>query len=288
MKPRHTALIAALITTIVAFLEKRGIHATSVQLTAAAGSILTMVHAGSTPSVQHKARKVVSRKARLHDTLGLWVWNLSDPHTVVNQAKRYHYGWVAVKVHDGELAYNNPTDIIQLHTLCKKAGIRFGVWGYNRDFSDAEAARASIKKYKADFYIADIEVEFEKAPRNWSSLFVKLMEKPCDLWLSSFGRVDLHPDIDYRAFSSAGWGFMPQAYECESIELSPIACRNAALRYFHPKDIQPTLGAYAGALFDPTGDELHASCPQGMFTGVNVWDSQTASPSQLAGVAKIM
>ena len=159
------------------------------------------------------------------------------------------YGWLALKLHDGDHLFH--TDIADAYKkACDKYGIKFGAWGYCRTWTDGFIAAQVCNKYDAHFYLADVEVEFENGPRKWAGQFCHAFKSHApkvDPWLSSFGRVDLHPDIDYRAFANAGFGFMPQAYSCESTELSPSACLRHAEDYWPRHRIQPTLGAYAGA-----------------------------------------
>ena len=74
--------------------------------------------------------------------------------------------------------------------------------------------------------------------------------------LSSFGRIDLHPGLDWRAWCDAGFDFHPQAYACESAALSPRACVERATAVWPRDRIRPTLGAYRGAAGRPSAAAL--------------------------------
>jgi hypothetical protein len=294
MHPKWTALIAVLVTAIAAILQRNGLHAEPAIVAAAATGILTVVHVVHHPPVRKKLRKVLPNRYRHNQGLGLWVWNATDPYGHVAKAHAHGYGWIAVKVHDGDSDYNNTSMIEAYHRQCQKYGIRFGVWGYCRP-GCGQFAAARATQLGADFYIADVEVEFEGvhgASEQFLADFHKqtaaMGKRFTSLHLSSFGRVDLHPGINWRAWSEAGWGFMPQAYSCESVELSPQACLNHAQDFWGHWRIQPTLGAYAGARGRLTADQLAGQCKGLKLSGVNVWEASTATGVDLDRISRVV
>jgi hypothetical protein len=290
MKPKSTGLLAILITAITAVLQREGYHAEPTAIAGAATGVVTVAHVIAHPPVRKKLRKVLPGRPRGNPSLGLWVWESPNADEVCKKARSHGYGWIALKIHDGADPFNLE-HVTAYRQACEKYGLKFGVWGYCRSWANGYDAAALAVKYHAKFYIADVETEFENAPRDWPALFCRAFKSHAaevDPWLSSFGRVDLHPDIDYHAFAEAGFGFMPQAYSCESVELQPAACLRHAEDYWHRDRIQPTLGAYAGARGRLTPKRL-ASEAEGLgLKGVNVWVAQTATPEDLAEIARVV
>lgn len=290
MHPKWTALLAAIITAVTAILERNGLHATTTEVTAAATGLLTMVHVGYHPPIRKRLRKVLPHRNKGNPALGLWVWNATDPAGHVDKARAHGYGWIAVKVHDGTAPYNQDSMIEEYRRQCARAGIKFGAWGYCRPGSGVYAANRAAK-VGAAFYIADVEVEFEGV-QGASQAFINGFNGTrlhfSSLHLSSFGRVDLHPGINWRAWSEAGWDFMPQAYSCESVELSPAACLRHAEDFWDRRRVQPTLGAYTGARGRLTADQLAGQCKGLGLTGVNVWEASTATPVDLDRIGKVL
>lgn len=290
MKPQTTGLLAVLITLITAALKKWGVHAPPVTIAAASTGIITAVHTLAHPPVKQKLKRAVPKRFRGNPSLGLWVWEGTNATTDAKRCRAHGYGWLALKVHEGGAVFAEDR-ITAYRDACEKYGIKFGVWGYCRHWTDASLAAELCHKYGAHFYLADVEVEFERSPRADAGKFAALFRRLApgvDPWLSSFGRVDLHPDIDYRAFANHGFGFMPQAYSCESAELAPAACLHHALDYFDHSRIQPTLGAYSGARGRIPSQQLRREAQGLHLSGVNVWVAQTATPTDLAQVAKVL
>lgn len=298
MNPKLGVLLAGLVTAITAYLQKRGLHVTSTAIVGAVSGLLTSAHAIAHPPVRRKLKKVLPTRWRGKAGLGLWVWNATDPKGHVNKCRSHGYGWLALKVHEGTHEYNDPAIIDEYRRLCAKYKIKFGAWGYcsSPTYEGGIVAAKLAHDFGARFYIADVEAEFERAPRAASRHFIQGFEHtaketgyhPTSLWLSSFGRVDLHPDIDYREWARAGWGFMPQAYSCESAELQPGACLRHAEDYWPRHLIQPTLGAYAGARGRIPADQLAHEAKGLGLKGVNVWEAHTATPQELARVAGVV
>src|SRR5262249_22687242 len=64
--------------------------------------------------------------------------------------------------------------------------------------------------------------------------------------VSSYCRPDRH-DIDWSAWRSAGFAFLPQAYVNDFGEsASPRACVDAAKAYFPAASVHPTIGMFPG------------------------------------------
>jgi hypothetical protein len=64
--------------------------------------------------------------------------------------------------------------------------------------------------------------------------------------VSSYCRPDQH-DLDWNAWSSAGFAFLPQAYVNDfGAAASPAECARAARAYFSVTSVHPTIGMYPG------------------------------------------
>jgi hypothetical protein len=220
--------------------------------------------------------------------LGVWIWN-EDVSLDLALMKRLGYRWIAVKVFDGGGGYNTPRGIINWRNAARLHGLHFGVWGYTYQPSDAVVAASLVSRYEADFFIADVEKEYESARAPYSRMFASTFRQHHPHMyaaISSFGRVDLHPGIDWRGWRANGFGFMPQAYECDSTELTPSACLRAAERFWKPSEIQPTLGTYRGALGLLSPSQLGQSIHGLKLRGVNLWEASSATGSDLTAVAQ--
>jgi hypothetical protein len=215
--------------------------------------------------------------------LGMWVWEMN--YTVLDSYLKYlrelEYGWVVVKIHDGENVFIDQNGWDQVVEAAKNNGLKLGGWGFVREEGDGAFAANLLKKYNPHFYIADVEITFNSEN---VKTFCKPITSKYDKWLSSYGRVDLHPEISWQTFSEEGWKFMPQAYECESVLLTPQACMSHAQDYWRHKDIQPTLGAYTGARGSLSASELEDSISRLKLTGTNVWRSGTAGHAELVAI----
>ena len=104
--------------------------------------------------------------------------------------------------------------------------------------------------------------------------------------LSSFGRIDLHPNLDWQAWRDHRFEFDPQAYEADSHLLTPARCVEAARRVWPITMIRPTLGAYKGALTRPSPKRLVKSLSEVRTKGFNVWRNGTVTAADLAALAE--
>lgn len=221
--------------------------------------------------------------------LGIWVWNASsnDPDKFCQRLAANHYSWVAVKAHDGGSAYNSAERLQAWKNACRKHRLSFGVWGYcsGDPNVDVSMAISSVHRWSPDFYIADVEIEYERAPAGSSRIFCERFRQALGHHyprvISSFGRVDYHSGIDFKAWKEHGFDFMPQAYQNESLADAPSLCVDVAQRIWPRNRIFPTLATYKGARGTLTGQQLYDGVVRLALPGVNVWDSQELSGDQL-------
>ncbi len=191
---------------------------------------------------------------------GAFVWHETalDPSALGRALRAAGFGWVALRVHDG-LA----EDVVEddwANRFRAASGLSVGGWGVLRTDprQEAELADRLLARYGLDFYIANAEAEYEfsgpsgpdgeRAGRSarFVEAFRGLRPAPFPVALSSYCRATLH-DIDWAAWRSAGFAFLPQAYVNDFGEdVAPAACAAAAAGAFAPADVHPTIGVYDG------------------------------------------
>src|SRR5947209_457470 len=290
----------------VAWAASRGIHIT----TAEAGTIATILAAlagylksGPAPvatgATETPTRVTPARPTprpaprphhvphpRIHHTgnaRGLWVWNDTNARGVVRDAASAGIGWITVKVQDGTSRFNSHALIEEYRALCKQHNLLFGVWAYVRGSSpvtEASLAAALVRQYGAAFFIADAEIEVEQNPGPVSKIFTRTFrasEPHLSAHLSSFGRVDLHPGIDWWAWKREGFGFMPQAYFVDSRQLDPGLCVEAARHIWHPREMQPTVSAQSDSGPRASALSLGRSVERLGVYGANLWSAEIAT-----------
>lgn len=225
---------------------------------------------------------------------GVWVWEADhhDPAHLIATLKAHHFQYVAVKAHDGTGVFKENEGLLPAYAQhAAEHGIAFGLWGYLKAADPAgEAALAAqlVQRFHASFYLADAEVEYERATGPVSREFAQAFrarEPQMKAALSSFGRVDMHAGIDWAAWHSHGFEYQPQAYFCETDALTPKACIDAATRFWPAHAIRPTIGAYKGAAGRPSSHALAASLAHLPTKGFSVWSAETATAQDYAALS---
>jgi hypothetical protein len=246
---------------------------------------------------------------------GAWVWEMDGTHadSLATMLKQHRFRYLMVKAHQSTRAMN-AASVEAFSNAAAKQGLAFGIWGYLTAGADvkrgipasaavaaAEAQRAVelVRQHDADFYVANAEVEYrdaqEAVSRAFADTFRRLLPS-LPAALSSFGRVDFHPDLDWKAWWDYGFEFHPQAYQNENRELSPALCVEKAIaRGLWPATmIRPSIGAYKGALGRPTpkqlADSLRTLPTQGFAVyraGLPTEASQPATAADYAALALV-
>lgn len=193
------------------------------------------------------------------DEAGAFVWHETDvsPEALGQELRANGFGWVAVFVNDGLTE-----DAVEGNWIARfraASGLAVGGWGVLHSHPTGEARLASslVGRDGLDFYIADAEADLsysgpggESAERfARSRRFVtefRRLQPSLPAAVSSYCRPDQH-DLDWSAWSSAGFAFLPQAYVNDfGAAASPAECVRAAQAYFPASSIHPTIGMYAG------------------------------------------
>jgi hypothetical protein len=154
---------------------------------------------------------------------------------------------------------------------------------------EAKLAAELVRKHQASFYFADVEDEYEHATGPVSREFARAFRRELPMLpaaVSSFGRIDLHPDINWQTWRDHGFEFHPQAYETESHLLTPARCVEAARKVWPTSMIRPTLGAYKGAAARPSPKRLAQSLKEVNTTGFNVWRNGTVTREDIRALGR--
>ncbi len=187
---------------------------------------------------------------------GLWVYQTlgqrPDPETVAARAQRHAIKWLTAQAIEGEQVLG-PDWLRAMRRATKKRDMRLGVHGFvgrphPKPAAEAQALARAIEIADADFVIVNAEIQYEQSPPA-SQAFVDAYRRfrpAFPSYLSSFGRPELHPSLDWVAWASAGFRGMPQTYEnLNADKLKPVQCVNDWSRFFEKKALRPTLGCFA-------------------------------------------
>jgi hypothetical protein len=225
---------------------------------------------------------------------GLWVWQAGDsePDELATLLARNRFRWIVVKAHDGTSPFRpNARGLAGYAAAARRHRLAFGLWGYltARDaVGEARLAAELVRRHEASFYLANAEAEYERATQLVSRAFANAFRRELPklpAGLSSFGRIDLHPGLDWSAWRRRGFVFQPQAYECESRLLTPARCVAAARSVWSLSKIHPTLGAFRGALGRPSPRRLAQSLEEVDTRGFSVWRNGTATAADFRALA---
>jgi hypothetical protein len=228
------------------------------------------------------------RKPSLWQTAGAFVWHETavDPEQLGRELHDNGFGWVAVELHDGTRI--DPVEGDWLRRFREASGLPVGGWGVLRTEPEAEAQLASslLDRYSLGFYIADAESEYKYSGDDGASAarygrsrrFVdtfRALRSDFPVAVSSYCRAD-RENIDWKAWASAGFDFMPQAYVNDFGDyVTPAACAEGAAGYFPAEAVHPTIGMYPGQQ-DVTSPETYANLLQSAHTvGFSVYLAET-------------
>lgn len=218
---------------------------------------------------------------------GAFVWHETDvsPEALGEEMRAAGFGWIAVLVHDGLV--EDPVEDDWVERFRRASGLPVGGWGVLRDDPAGEAALADrlIARYGLDFYIANAEAEYgytgPDGPRperfGRSRAFVdafRRLRPGIPAALSSYCRPDRH-DLDWEAWRSAGFVFLPQAYVNDfGADAAPAACAKAARPVFGDH-VHPTIGSYPGVRGLPRPERYARLLARAGTVGFSVYLAET-------------
>ncbi|MFL5925777.1 MAG: hypothetical protein ACJ77E_02440 [Gaiellaceae bacterium] len=217
-----------------------------------------------------------------------------DPVVAADEVRANGFGWIALRIADGETALPLPANWVARFRAV--SGIPVGGWTVLRDHPVAEAQLAArlVGEDGLDFYIANAEQEYaytngaehSLAHLHRSSEFIaafRAAEPTMAAGLSSFCRPD-ESDLDWSAWATAGFAFLPQAYVDQlGADGTPTACTTAATKWFPPSSIHPVLGIFTGPNPTPTPAEYAALLAEAGTTGFSLFPFENADSPTLAG-----
>jgi Putative peptidoglycan binding domain/Peptidase M15 len=232
---------------------------------------------------------------------GLWHWSSSGPGDgrlagldgLCAKAAQAGLDYVAFKSHDG--AHKRYLTDAQLQTAkaaCARHGLAFVLWQYvyaivpPRD--EAVAFAETIRAFEPPFVFIDVEVEYERADPSVSREYAQAFRTTLPQFpatIAPFGRADLHPRIDYQAWRDHGFGVAPQAYECDSHNLTPAACSRSFAPFWPPNEQWTVVGLHKGSLGQLGGQQLAASLKGLPTANVSGWYSGEFTLDQLRSIA---
>ena len=195
----------------------------------------------------------------LWEAAGAFVWHEQDvsPEALGQELRDNGFGWVALLVNDG--LSEDAVEDDWIARFRNASGLSAGGWGVLRTepVEEAKLASSLITRDGLDFYIADAEAEYSysgadgadpvrfQRSRQFVSAF-RMLQPTLPAAISSYCRADQH-DIDWGAWRSAGFAFLPQAYVNDfGAAASPGVCVRAAQPYFPASLVHPTVGMYPG------------------------------------------
>jgi hypothetical protein len=200
---------------------------------------------------------------------GMWVYQTlqpprPDPDAVAEAARRHGLRWLTAQAIEGDDVLDRDW-LRGMRRATRERGLRLGVHGFigrprPKPVAEARAMAKAIDIADADFAIVNAEIQYEHSERPDSKEFVReyrRLKPEFRSYFSSFGRPELHPGLDWKAWADGGFAGMPQAYENLNTELlKPALCVKGWDRFFPRKTLRPTLGCFA------EGNDPHLPIPR--------------------------
>jgi hypothetical protein len=232
---------------------------------------------------------------------GVWHWSPANPgparlqglDDLCRRARAAGLDYITFKALDGaERRFLTDAQLEQAKRACERAGLKFSLWQYvvavRPPREEAQSFASLIDRFNPAFAFIDVEKEYESNPNPVSAQYAAAFRDALPRFpatIAPFGRADLHPGIDYKAWHDHGFGVAPQAYECDSTDLTPAKCAQS-FSHLWPVDKQWALvGLQKGALGKLSGAHLGASLRGLPVANISGWYSADATGEQLRGIA---
>lgn len=154
----------------------------------------------------------------------MWIWQLQNcsggnVNAIIAQAKAAGLNSIIVKSHDGTSRWSQFSH--SLIDALHRAGLKVGAWGYCYGHNPTEEAARAVDALNmgADFYVADVEIEFDKSSM-WPAAeqlisAIKAGAKGKPIGYTTFGLPQYHPGFPFQIFSKYCEFVMPQVYWCD-------------------------------------------------------------------------
>jgi hypothetical protein len=232
---------------------------------------------------------------------GLWHWSPAKPgpgrlhglDDLCQRARAAGLDYITFKALDGaQSRFLNDSQLERAKRACERAGLEFSLWQYvyavRPPREEAQSFAELIERFKPAFVFIDVEKEYESNPKPVSAQYASAFREALPHFpatIAPFGRADLHPGINYKAWHDHGFGVAPQAYECESSELTPDKCAQS-FSHLWPVEKQSTVvGLHRGARGKLSGADIGASLRGLPVANISGWFSGKATREQMRGIA---
>lgn len=232
---------------------------------------------------------------------GLWHWSpagpgprrLQDLDDLCKRARAAGLDYITFKALDGaQDRFLTDSQLEEAKRACERAGLKFSLWQYvyavKPPREEARSFAGLIERFDPAFVFIDVEKEYEANPNPVSAQYASAFRDALPRFpatIAPFGRADLHPGIDYKAWHDHGFGVAPQAYECDSSDLTPAKCAQS-FSHLWPVEKQGTVvGFHKGARGKLSGAGIGASLRGLPVADVSGWFSGEATGEQMRGIA---
>ena len=232
---------------------------------------------------------------------GLWHWSPHDPgpqrldglDDLCSRARTAGLDYVTFKALDGaEERFLTDSQLEQAKRACERAGLKFSLWQYvyavKPPREEARSFANLIRRFDPAFVFIDVEKEYEAHPNKVSFQYASAFRDALPRFpaaIAPFGRADLHTGIDYKAWHDHGFGVAPQAYECESSELTPTKCAQSFSNLWPVEQQSTVVGLHKGARGKLSGAEIGMSLRGLAVANISGWFSGAATREQMRGIA---
>ena len=235
---------------------------------------------------------------------GLWHWSsahagpgrLQDVDNLCKRARAAGLDYITFKALDGaQDQFLTDSQLEQAKAACERAGLKFSLWQYvyavRPPHEEAQSLANLIQRFDPAFVFIDVEKEYEANPAasgQYAAGFRAALPR-FPATIAPFGRADLHPGIDYKAWHAHGFGVAPQAYECDSTDLTPAKCAQSFAHLWPVKEQWTVVGFYTGARqgghLKLSGAYIGASLRGLPVANISGWYSGEATNEQMRGIA---
>jgi Putative peptidoglycan binding domain/Peptidase M15 len=218
---------------------------------------------------------------------------LSGLDDLCQRARTAGLDYITLKALDGaQTRFLTDSQLAQAKQACARAGLRFSLWQYvyakRPPSEEAQSFANLIGRFQPAFVFIDVEKEYESNPGPVSAQYASAFRAALPHFpatIAPFGRADLHPGIDYKAWHDHGFGVAPQAYACDSGELTPSKCAQSFARLWPVDEQWTVVGFHRGALGKLSGAVIGASLRALPVANISGWFSGEATMEQMRGIA---
>ncbi len=216
------------------------------------------------------------------------IWKLSQSESgnidaLIEKAKTLNIGYV-IKTHDGSAWWQEQADAIKKFTA---AGIPCGAWGYCYGNHLQDEINNVQKSFEAgaDFYIADVEKEYENVNmRDKAQQFMSAISRFGPVDYTSYAYPTYHSALPFDIFNQYARYAMPQSY-WKLIGDSPQECYDRSVKEYTATGAKNI--ALMGMICDNVAvseiKEFQKLCLNNN-SPIFWWDYQEASPEMLNAI----